>query len=94
MTLRREFESRCSHTNYNFSLSSQKKQKSNEKSCPTSQVKWRTIYSWGLDFTVDEGNGQLNTFRDKNSGKRRRRKVEKSCVTFLLLCDPGWSVLK
>ena len=30
---------------------------------------------------------------DKNEGKHRRRKVEKSCVAFLLY-DPGWCVHK
>ena len=44
-----------------------------------------------FDFTVDEGKGRLNPSRDKNEGKHRRRKVEKSWVTFLL-CDPGWCV--
>ena len=34
-----------------------------------------------FDFTVDEGKERLNPSRDKNSGKHRRRKVEKSCVT-------------
>ena len=33
------------------------------------------------DFTVDERKGRLNPSRDKNEGKHRRRKVEKSCVT-------------
>ena len=46
-----------------------------------------------FDFTVDEGKGRLNPSRDKSQGKYRRRKVEKSCVTFLL-CDPGWCVHK
>ena len=45
------------------------------------------------DFTVDEGKGGLNPSRDKNQGKHRRRKVEKSCVAFVL-CDPGWCVHK
>ena len=36
-------------------------------------------------FTVHAGRKRLNLFRDKH----RRRKVEKSCVTFLLY-DPGW----
>ena len=40
-----------------------------------------------FDFTVDEGKERLNSSRDKNYGKHRRRKVEKSCATFLL-CDP------
>ena len=55
--------------------------------------KWRTIKSWvytKFDFTVDEGKIRLNPSRDENQGKHRRRKVDKSCVTFLL-CDPGWS---
>ena len=46
-----------------------------------------------FNFTVDERNGRLNHYHDKNLGKRRRRKVEKSCVIFLLR-DPGWCVHK
>ena len=46
-----------------------------------------------FDFTVDEGEGRLDPSRDKNQGKHRRRKVEKSCVIFLL-CDLGWCVHK
>ena len=46
-----------------------------------------------FDFTVGEGKRWLNASRDKNEGKHRRRKVEKSCVTFLL-CDPDWCVHK
>ena len=45
---------------------------------------WNTICSCGytkFDFTVDEGKGRLNPSRDKNEGKHRKRKVEKSCVT-------------
>ena len=30
---------------------------------------------------------------DKNEGKHRGRKVEKTCVIFFL-CDPGWCVHK
>ena len=37
-----------------------------------------------FDFTVDEGKGWLNPSRDKNESKHGRRKVEKSCVIFLL----------
>ena len=29
-----------------------------------------------FDFTVDEGNDQLNSSREKNYGKHRRRKVD------------------
>ena len=59
--------------------------------------KWRTIslirrYT-KFDFTVDEGQEQLNPSREKNEGKHRRRKVKKPCGTFLL-CDPGWYVQK
>ena len=57
---------------------------------------WRMINSWvpaKVDFTVDEGKGRLNPSPDKNKGKHRRRKVEKSCVTFRL-CDPGCCVHK
>ena len=46
-----------------------------------------------FDFAGDEGKGRLNSSRDKNEGKYRRRKVEESCVTFLP-CDPGWYVHK
>ena len=47
-----------------------------------------------FDFTVDEGKGRLNISREKSLGKHRsRRKVEISCMTFLL-CDPGWCVHK
>ena len=47
-----------------------------------------------IDFAVDEGKERLNPSREKNEGKPRRRKVEESCVTFFLLCDPGWYVHK
>ena len=40
-----------------------------------------------FDFTVDEGKKRLNPSRTS------QRKVEKSCVIFLL-CDPGWYVCK
>ena len=46
-----------------------------------------------FDVTVDEGKERLNPSREENKGKHRRRKVEKSCVTFLL-CGPGWHVHK
>ena len=39
------------------------------------------------------GKERLNPSRKKIQGRHRRRKVEKSCVTFLL-CDPGWYVHK
>ena len=56
----------------------------------------RTINSWVLytkfDVTVDEGKKRLDPSRDKNQASRRK-KVDKSCVTFLL-CDPGWCVHK
>ena len=58
--------------------------------------KWeeRLIHGYTeFDLTVDEGKGRLNPSRDKNEGKHRRRKVEKSCVIFLL-CDLGWCVHK
>ena len=42
---------------------------------------------------VDEGKGWLNPSRDTNEGKHRKRKVEISCVAFLL-CDPSWYVHK
>ena len=50
--------------------------------------KWRTTinsftHRLKFDFTVDEGKERLY----------RRRKVGKSCATFLL-CDPGWYVHK
>ena len=61
----------------------------------SSQNRRKTIKSLvhKIDFTLDEGKGRLNPSRDKNEGKHRRRKVEKSWVTFLL-CDPGWCVHK
>ena len=46
-----------------------------------------------FDRTVDERKGRLNPSRDKNEDKHRRKKVEKSCLTFLL-CGPGWCVHK
>ena len=57
--------------------------------------KWRTIISlvYKFYFTADTEKGRLNPSRDKNVGKHRRRKVEKSCVAFLLY-DPGWYVHK
>ncbi len=50
---------------------------------------------------VDEGKGRPNTYRDKNVGKHRRRKVgniriqenKKSlslCLPYPLRCDLGW----
>ena len=51
--------------------------------------KWRRNNSWvhkKIVFTVDEGKGRPNPSRYKNEGKHSRRKVEKSCATFLL-CD-------
>ena len=83
LTLGREFESRCSHTNWKFYSQKKKKKK---KSCPTNGERLIRGYK-KIDFTVDEGKGRLKSF------KHRRRKVEKSCVTFLL-CDPGWCVHK
>ena len=61
-----------------------------EKSCPASG-EWSIRGYTNFDLTVDEGKGRLNPSREKNEGKHRRRKVEKSCVTFLL-SDPGWCV--
>ena len=49
------------------------------------------IHTQNSTFTVDEGNGRLNPSREKNSGKHRKSKVEKSFATFLM-CDPGWCV--
>ena len=58
--LGREFESWCSHMNWDFS-SQEKKKKLN---------KWRTINSLVLytkiDFTDDEGKEWLNPLREKN----------------------------
>ena len=64
--------------------------KCTKKSClPTSSGE-RLIRGYTkFDFTVDEGKEWLDPSREKNEGKHRRRKVGKSCVTFLL-CDPGW----
>ena len=68
------------------------KNKITKKSCPTSGE--RLIYGYTkFDFTADEGKGRLDPARDKKSGKHRKRKVKKSCVTFLLY-DPGWCVHK
>ena len=50
-------------------------------------------YTKKVDFAVDEGKDRPNPSRDKNEDKHRRRKVEKSCVTFFL-CNPGWCVHK
>ena len=61
-------------------------------SCPTSGERFFRGYT-KIDFTVDEGKRRLNPSRDENHGKHRKRKVEKSCATFLL-CDPGWCVYK
>ena len=88
LTLGREFESRCRHTNWEFS---HKKTQINK--CPTSGERLIRGYT-KVDSTVDEGKERLNPSREKNQGTHRRRKVgEKSCVTFLL-CDPGWYVHK
>ena len=61
-----------------------------KKSCPTHDME--NDYFVGTQnsiyFTVDEGKGGLNPSRDKNQGKHRSRRKEKSCVTFLL-SDPG-----
>ena len=54
--------------------------------------KWGTVKLL-FDFTVDEGKERLNPSREKNQGKHRGRKVEKSCVNFLLR-DPVWYVHK
>ena len=85
LTLGREFESRCSHTNWNFSSYIY-------ILIPTSRGRSIRGYT-KFEFTVDEGKGRLNPSHDKYYGKQRRKKVEKSCVTFLL-CDPGWCVHK
>ena len=81
LTLGREFKSRCSHTNWD--------------SCQ--QVVGNDYFVGrqnSIYFTVDEVKGRLNPSCDKNEGKhRRRRKVETSCVTFLL-DGPGWCVHK
>ena len=56
---------------------------------------WRTVIFRGytkFELAVDEGKGRLNPTPEKNEGRRRRRKLEKSCVTFLR--DPGWCVHK
>ena len=58
--------------------------------CPTSGERLNRKYK-REDFTVDDGKERLNSSREKNSGKHRRRKVEKSRVTFLL-GDPDWYV--
>ena len=42
-----------------------------------------------VDSTIDEGKGQLNHYHDKKLDKHRRRKVEKSCVAFLLCVTPA-----
>ena len=51
-----------------------------KKSCPTSGERLIRGYL-KFDFTVDEGKGRLSPSRDRNKGRHRRRKVEKSCVT-------------
>ena len=57
--------------------------------------KWRTLICkyTKFDFAVDERKERLSPSREKNEGKHRIRKLEKSCVAFLL-CDPGWYVHK
>ena len=67
-------------------------QKREEKqSSPASRERLIRGYT-KFDFTVDEGKGRLNPFRDTHYRKHRsRRKVEKSCVTFRLF-HPGWCV--
>ena len=67
LALEREFEYRCSHTKLYFPSQTSRKQF------------FGGFTKFG--FTVDEGKGRLNSSRDKNEGKHRRRKVEKSCVT-------------
>ena len=53
LMLGREFESRCSHTNWDF------------PSCPTSVERLVRGYT-KFDCIVDEGKGRLNPSRDKN----------------------------
>ena len=69
-----------------FSIKGKKEEKKKRKEKKRMPNKWRTIKSLvqKFDFTVDEGKERLNSSRDKNSGKQRRRKVEESCVAFLL----------
>ena len=55
--------------------------------------KYSTLLKVQFDLTVDEGKGRLHLPHDRNYGKHRRGKAEKSCVSFLL-CDPGWCVHK
>ena len=49
-----------------------------------------------FDFTVDEGEGRLNPSLDKKLRQAPQKTMEKeekkSCVAFLLLCDPDWCV--
>ena len=56
--------------------------------CPTSGERLIRKYTKFDFITVDEEKERLNASRDKNQGKHRRKKAEKSCATFLL-CDPG-----
>ena len=79
-------ESRGSHTNRDFSSPEVE-----IKIMPTSGERSTRGYT-KFDFTVDKGKGRLNPSRDNNC-KHSRRKVEKSCLTFLM-CDPGWCVHK
>ena len=54
-------------------------QKKKKKKSPTSEERLNRYTKF--DSTVDEGKEWLNPSREKNQGKHRRRKVEKSCVT-------------
>ena len=63
-----------------------------QKKYPTSGERLIREYT-KFNFAVDEGKERLNPSREKNEGNHGRRKVEKSCVTFLL-CDPDWYVHK
>ena len=54
---------------------------------------WIDWLAHNIRLTVDEGKERLKPSREKNEVKHRRRKMEKSCVAFLL-CDPGWYVHK
>ena len=54
--------------------------KKKKKKSPTSGERLIRGYM-KFDFTDDEGKGRLNPSRDKNKGRHRKRKVEKSCVT-------------
>ena len=64
-----------------------------KKTCPRSSGERLNCGYAKFDFTVDEEKKRLNPSRGRNEGKHRRRKVDKSWVTFLL-CDPGWCVHK